>query len=160
MVLGFTRSLTNIKASWNCQHEWLLEHKIRTAYPKQKHWHMCFFFQWVDVLLPGLAWYKDQLQWVVCICEARGVSMSSLTWRDVVVKLLSNEAHLPLQRLKLKFKQQNINQNTYRVAGWKGGECFLMNVIKTFLLLSSLLSISLEILFLQNSKQEEYPPGN
>merc|ERR1719460_1883708 len=24
--------------------------------------------------------------------------MSSLTWRDVVVKLLSNEAHLPLQR--------------------------------------------------------------
>eukprot|EP00913_Durusdinium_trenchii_P008035 g7534.t1 len=30
--------------------------------------------------------------------RARGVSMSSLTWRDVVVKLLSNEAHLPLQR--------------------------------------------------------------
>ena len=29
--------------------------------------------------------------------QARGVSMSSLTWRDVVVKLLSNEAHLPLQ---------------------------------------------------------------
>merc|ERR1711971_900549 len=29
---------------------------------------------------------------------ARGVSMSSLTWRDVVVKLLGNEAHLPLQR--------------------------------------------------------------
>eukprot|EP00930_Biecheleria_cincta_P067885 TRINITY_DN5482_c3_g1_i1.p1 TRINITY_DN5482_c3_g1~~TRINITY_DN5482_c3_g1_i1.p1 ORF type:complete len:770 (-),score=147.88 TRINITY_DN5482_c3_g1_i1:177-2357(-) len=32
------------------------------------------------------------------VIQARGVSMSSLTWRDVVVKLLSNEAHLPLQR--------------------------------------------------------------
>ena len=28
--------------------------------------------------------------------------MSSLTWRDVVVKLLSNEAHLPLQRAEAK----------------------------------------------------------
>lgn len=32
------------------------------------------------------------------VIQARGVSISSLTWRDVVVKLLSNEAHLPLQR--------------------------------------------------------------
>lgn len=32
------------------------------------------------------------------VIQARGVSMSSLSWRDVVVKLLSNEAHLPLQR--------------------------------------------------------------
>merc|ERR1712032_1372529 len=32
------------------------------------------------------------------VIQARGVSMSSLTWRDVVVKLLSNEAHLPLQQ--------------------------------------------------------------
>lgn len=32
------------------------------------------------------------------VIQARGVSMSSLTWRDVVVKLLSSEAHLPLQR--------------------------------------------------------------
>merc|ERR1719181_2428448 len=32
------------------------------------------------------------------VIQACGVSMSSLTWRDVVVKLLSNEAHLPLQR--------------------------------------------------------------
>jgi len=32
------------------------------------------------------------------VIQARGVSMSSLTWRDVVVKLLSNEGHLPLQR--------------------------------------------------------------
>jgi len=32
------------------------------------------------------------------VIQARGVSMSSLTWRDVVVKLLSNEAHMPLQR--------------------------------------------------------------
>merc|ERR1719198_892190 len=32
------------------------------------------------------------------VIQARGVSMSSLTWRDVVVELLSNEAHLPLQR--------------------------------------------------------------
>jgi len=32
------------------------------------------------------------------VIQARGVSMSSLTWRDVVVKLLGNEAHLPLQR--------------------------------------------------------------
>jgi len=31
------------------------------------------------------------------VIQARGVSMSSLTWRDVVVKLLGNEAHLPLQ---------------------------------------------------------------
>ena len=35
--------------------------------------------------------------------QARGVSMSSLTWRDVVVKLLSNEAHLPLQSWELSF---------------------------------------------------------
>jgi hypothetical protein len=32
------------------------------------------------------------------VIQARGVSMSSLTWRDVIVKLLSNEAHTPLQR--------------------------------------------------------------
>jgi len=32
------------------------------------------------------------------VIQARGVSMTTLTWRDVVVKLLSNEAHLPLQR--------------------------------------------------------------
>lgn len=32
------------------------------------------------------------------VIQARGVSMMSLTWRDVVVKLLSNEAHLPLAR--------------------------------------------------------------
>jgi GTP-binding protein EngB required for normal cell division len=48
------------------------------------------------------------------VIQARGVSMSSLTWRDVVVKLLNNEAHLPLQRrvlyvghrLKWFFKEQ------------------------------------------------------
>jgi len=32
------------------------------------------------------------------VIQARGVAMTSLTWRDVVVKLLSNEAHVPLQR--------------------------------------------------------------
>merc|ERR1740123_954199 len=32
------------------------------------------------------------------VIQARGVSMTSLTWRDVIVKLLSNEAHHPLQR--------------------------------------------------------------
>merc|ERR1712137_1520363 len=32
------------------------------------------------------------------VLQARGVSMSSLSWRGVVEKLLSNEAHLPLQR--------------------------------------------------------------
>lgn len=32
------------------------------------------------------------------VVQARGVSMGSLTWRDVVVKLLSNEAHLPMRR--------------------------------------------------------------
>mmetsp|Transcript_87342 Transcript_87342/g.255458 ORF Transcript_87342/g.255458 Transcript_87342/m.255458 type:complete len:726 (+) Transcript_87342:65-2242(+) len=32
------------------------------------------------------------------VIQARGVSTGSLTWRDVVVKLLSNEAHQPLQR--------------------------------------------------------------
>jgi len=32
------------------------------------------------------------------VIQARGISMTSLTWRDVIVKLLSNEAHLPLQR--------------------------------------------------------------
>lgn len=32
------------------------------------------------------------------VIQARGISMSTLTWRDVVVKLLSNEAHMPLQR--------------------------------------------------------------
>mmetsp|Transcript_34384 Transcript_34384/g.103605 ORF Transcript_34384/g.103605 Transcript_34384/m.103605 type:complete len:727 (+) Transcript_34384:103-2283(+) len=32
------------------------------------------------------------------VIQARGVSTGSLTWRDVVVKLLSSEAHLPLQR--------------------------------------------------------------
>merc|ERR1712190_87987 len=33
------------------------------------------------------------------VLQARGVSMSNtLTWRDVVIKLLSAEAHLPLSR--------------------------------------------------------------
>merc|ERR1712032_1421009 len=32
------------------------------------------------------------------VIQANGVSMTSLTWRDVIVKLLSNEAHLPLQK--------------------------------------------------------------
>eukprot|EP00927_Polykrikos_kofoidii_P084553 TRINITY_DN8942_c0_g1_i1.p1 TRINITY_DN8942_c0_g1~~TRINITY_DN8942_c0_g1_i1.p1 ORF type:complete len:745 (-),score=142.62 TRINITY_DN8942_c0_g1_i1:659-2893(-) len=32
------------------------------------------------------------------VIQARGVSINSLTWRDVVVKLLHKEAHLPLQR--------------------------------------------------------------
>jgi hypothetical protein len=32
------------------------------------------------------------------VIQARGISTGSLTWRDVVVKLLSNEAHQPLQR--------------------------------------------------------------
>lgn len=31
------------------------------------------------------------------VIQAHGVSLSSLTWRDVVVKLLSHEAHKPLQ---------------------------------------------------------------
>lgn len=35
------------------------------------------------------------------VIQARGVSMSSLTWRDVIVKLLSSEAHSPLQRAVL-----------------------------------------------------------
>eukprot|EP00927_Polykrikos_kofoidii_P084562 TRINITY_DN8942_c0_g4_i1.p1 TRINITY_DN8942_c0_g4~~TRINITY_DN8942_c0_g4_i1.p1 ORF type:complete len:732 (-),score=116.39 TRINITY_DN8942_c0_g4_i1:371-2566(-) len=32
------------------------------------------------------------------VIQARGTSMDSLTWRNVVVKLLCNDAHLPLQR--------------------------------------------------------------
>merc|ERR1719469_1813836 len=32
------------------------------------------------------------------LLQALGVSTSSVTWRDVVVKLLSNEAHVSLQR--------------------------------------------------------------
>jgi len=32
------------------------------------------------------------------VIQARGVSISNLSWRDVVVKLLSHEAHSPLQR--------------------------------------------------------------
>ncbi|CAD7957861.1 unnamed protein product [Amoebophrya sp. A120] len=32
------------------------------------------------------------------VIQARGVAMQSLTWRDVVVKLLSNEAHLPMKK--------------------------------------------------------------
>jgi len=32
------------------------------------------------------------------VIQARGVSMGSVTWRDVVVKLLGHEAHVPLQR--------------------------------------------------------------
>jgi len=32
------------------------------------------------------------------VIQARGVSMTSLTWRDVVVKVLSHEAHLPLEK--------------------------------------------------------------
>jgi len=32
------------------------------------------------------------------VIQARGVSMGSYTWRDVVVKLLGHEAHVPLQR--------------------------------------------------------------
>merc|ERR1719433_2551404 len=31
------------------------------------------------------------------VIQARGISMTSLTWRDVVVKLLNHEAHRPLQ---------------------------------------------------------------
>merc|ERR1719433_2692442 len=31
------------------------------------------------------------------VIQAHGISMTSLTWRDVVVKLLSHEAHRPLQ---------------------------------------------------------------
>mmetsp|Transcript_71297 Transcript_71297/g.112975 ORF Transcript_71297/g.112975 Transcript_71297/m.112975 type:complete len:726 (+) Transcript_71297:82-2259(+) len=40
------------------------------------------------------------------VIQARGVSMSSLTWRDVIVKLLSNEAHTPLQRRVLYVGQR------------------------------------------------------
>merc|ERR1719502_2414968 len=32
------------------------------------------------------------------VIQARGVSLQTLTWRDVVVKLLINEAHQPLLR--------------------------------------------------------------
>lgn len=32
------------------------------------------------------------------VIQARGVSMTSLTWRDVVVKLLAAEAHVPLKK--------------------------------------------------------------
>ena len=32
------------------------------------------------------------------IIQARGVAMGQLTWRDVVVKLLTNEAHIPMRR--------------------------------------------------------------
>mmetsp|Transcript_58137 Transcript_58137/g.123457 ORF Transcript_58137/g.123457 Transcript_58137/m.123457 type:complete len:739 (+) Transcript_58137:146-2362(+) len=32
------------------------------------------------------------------VIQAKGVGIGTLTWRDVVVKLLSNEAHRPLQR--------------------------------------------------------------
>jgi len=41
------------------------------------------------------------------VIQARGVSMSSLTWRDVIVKLLSNEAHQPLQR-RVKYVGERI----------------------------------------------------
>jgi len=41
------------------------------------------------------------------VLQARGVSMSSLTWRDVVMKLVSNEAHLPLQR-RLRYVGERI----------------------------------------------------
>eukprot|EP00929_Paragymnodinium_shiwhaense_P095574 TRINITY_DN5677_c0_g1_i1.p1 TRINITY_DN5677_c0_g1~~TRINITY_DN5677_c0_g1_i1.p1 ORF type:complete len:776 (-),score=234.71 TRINITY_DN5677_c0_g1_i1:396-2723(-) len=48
------------------------------------------------------------------VIQARGVSMSSVTWKDVVVKLLNNGAHMPLQgrvayvgeRIKWFFEQQ------------------------------------------------------
>eukprot|EP00929_Paragymnodinium_shiwhaense_P042302 TRINITY_DN21908_c0_g1_i1.p1 TRINITY_DN21908_c0_g1~~TRINITY_DN21908_c0_g1_i1.p1 ORF type:complete len:733 (+),score=190.84 TRINITY_DN21908_c0_g1_i1:118-2316(+) len=48
------------------------------------------------------------------VIQARGVTMTSLTWRDVVVKLLSNEAHVPLlkrvryvgERIKWFFSSQ------------------------------------------------------
>lgn len=42
---GLYTSLTNIKASWNWQREWLLEHKIRTATSQDKS-ITCVFFQW------------------------------------------------------------------------------------------------------------------
>merc|ERR1719242_1078616 len=32
------------------------------------------------------------------VIQARGITLGSLTWRDVVVKLLNNEAHQPLQK--------------------------------------------------------------
>jgi len=40
------------------------------------------------------------------VIQARGVSMSSLTWRDVVVKLLSNEAQYVGERIKWFFVYQ------------------------------------------------------
>merc|ERR1712060_754951 len=41
------------------------------------------------------------------VIQARGISMCSLTWREVVVKLLSNEAHVPLQR-RVKYVGERI----------------------------------------------------
>merc|ERR1719507_2823905 len=41
------------------------------------------------------------------VIQARGVSTGSLTWRDVVVKLLGNEAHLSLQR-RLRYVGERI----------------------------------------------------
>jgi len=43
----------------------------------------------------------------VDVIQARGVSTGSLTWRDVVVKLLGNEAHLSLQR-RLRYVAERI----------------------------------------------------
>ena len=41
------------------------------------------------------------------VVQARGVSMGSLTWRDVVVKLLSNEAHIPM-RMRVQYVAERI----------------------------------------------------
>eukprot|EP00441_Pelagodinium_beii_P013196 CAMPEP_0197706760 /NCGR_PEP_ID=MMETSP1338-20131121/127106_1 /TAXON_ID=43686 ORGANISM="Pelagodinium beii, Strain RCC1491" /NCGR_SAMPLE_ID=MMETSP1338 /ASSEMBLY_ACC=CAM_ASM_000754 /LENGTH=573 /DNA_ID=CAMNT_0043290675 /DNA_START=23 /DNA_END=1745 /DNA_ORIENTATION=+ len=82
------------------------------------------------------------------VIQARGVSMSSLGWRDVVVKLLKNDAHLPLQRrvqyvaerMKWFFQSQkeavlewmcslegNPSARTYPDHLWKNGKLIRQN---------------------------------